>query len=65
MDNFVHINDVGPRDGLQNQATILTPAQRLELIQALVDAGVAAIEVGSFVSEKAVPAMAGTAQVFQ
>ncbi|NND69456.1 MAG: hydroxymethylglutaryl-CoA lyase [Halioglobus sp.] len=64
MHNRVHINDVGPRDGLQSQATILTPAQRLQLIQALVDAGVESIEVGSFVSEKAVPAMAGTAEVF-
>ncbi len=63
-DSFVHINDVGPRDGLQNQATTLSPAQRLELISALVNAGVTAIEAGSFVSEKAVPAMAGTADVF-
>ncbi len=59
----VQVNDVGPRDGLQNQSTILTPAQRLQLIQALVDAGVSSIEVGSFVSEKAVPAMAGTAEI--
>tara|TARA_R110002049_G_scaffold222206_1_gene393783 strand:+ start:3023 stop:3940 length:918 start_codon:yes stop_codon:yes gene_type:complete len=65
MDNKVHINDVGPRDGLQNQATVLTPAQRLQLIEALVDAGVSAIEVGSFVSEKAVPAMAGTGALFK
>ena len=63
-DSFVHINDVGPRDGLQNQATVLSPAQRLELIRALVDAGVTSIEAGSFVSKKAVPAMAGTADVF-
>ncbi len=64
MDNAVYINDVGPRDGLQNQATILSPQQRLQLIQALVDAGVTAIEAGSFVSEKAVPAMAGTREIF-
>lgn len=64
MDNFVYLNDVGPRDGLQNQATILSPAQRLQLINALVDAGVTSIEAGSFVSEKAVPAMAGCAEVF-
>ncbi|CAA0079752.1 3-hydroxy-3-isohexenylglutaryl-CoA/hydroxy-methylglutaryl-CoA lyase [Halioglobus japonicus] len=65
MDNTVYINDVGPRDGLQNQATVLTPAQRLQLIEALVDAGVTAIEAGSFVSEKAVPAMAGTGEIFR
>ncbi|WP_448212019.1 hydroxymethylglutaryl-CoA lyase [Colwellia sp. MEBiC06753] len=62
-DNYVRINDVGPRDGLQNQATILTPEQRLTLIHGLIDAGLPAIEVGSFVSPKAVPAMAGTDQI--
>ncbi len=59
----VIVNDVGPRDGLQNQATILTPSQRLQLIQALVDAGVDHIEFGAFVSPKAVPAMAGAAEM--
>ncbi len=57
------INDVGPRDGLQNQGKILTPAQRLQLINALVEAGLPAIEVGAFVSPKAVPAMAGTDEI--
>lgn len=56
----VVINDVGPRDGLQNQDKILSPQQRLRLIEALVEAGVQAIEVGAFVSPKAVPAMAST-----
>ena len=64
MTEQVYINEVGPRDGLQNQATVLSAEQRLQLIKALVDAGVRAIEAGSFVSERAVPAMAGTAQVF-
>ena len=64
MGKRVYINDVAPRDGLQNQATVLTPQQRLLLIQALVEAGVTAIEAGSFVSDKAVPAMAGAANVF-
>lgn len=63
-DRRVTINDVGPRDGLQNQGKILSPDERLQLINALVEAGVTAIEAGSFVSERAVPAMAGTADVF-
>jgi len=63
MREAVVINDVGPRDGLQNQARILAPAQRLELIRALIGAGVRNIEVGSFVSPKAVPAMTGAAEV--
>ena len=59
----VVINDVGPRDGLQNDPATVTPAQRIALIQALLDAGIRAIEVASFVSPKAVPKMAGAAEV--
>lgn len=62
--NKVIINDVGPRDGLQNQPKILDLQQRLALILALEAAKVPEIEVGAFVSPKAVPAMAGTADLF-
>ena len=60
----VIITDVGPRDGLQNQPKILTTEERLMLIRAIAEAGVPQIEVGSFVSPRAVPAMADTDQVF-
>lgn len=60
MSAKVVINDVGPRDGLQNQTTSLPPEERVELITALLKAGVDHVEVGSFVSPKAVPAMVGT-----
>jgi len=63
MTNTVTINDVGPRDGLQNQPKILSPEERLQMIRALLAAGVTHIEVGSFVSPKAVPAMAGADRV--
>ena len=63
MAQSVVINDVGPRDGLQNQTKILSPAERLQLIRALGSAGVENVEVGAFVSPAAVPAMAGTDQV--
>ncbi len=63
MSKTVTVNDVGPRDGLQNQPNILTPDQRLELIKALLQAGISHIEVGSFVSTRAVPAMIGTDKV--
>jgi hydroxymethylglutaryl-CoA lyase len=62
--NHITINDVGPRDGLQNQPKLLSKEQRLSLISALIDAKVPEIEVGAFVSPKAVPAMAGTAELF-
>jgi len=64
MSQTVVITDVGPRDGLQNQPKILSVEERLELVHAIAAAGVPQIEVGSFVSPKAVPAMAGTDQVF-
>jgi hydroxymethylglutaryl-CoA lyase len=62
--NHIIINDVGPRDGLQNQPKLLSKEQRLSLIRALIDANVPEIEVGAFVSPKSVPAMAGTAELF-
>lgn len=65
MQKTVFINDVGPRDGLQNQAKVLSPEQRLSLIGALEQAGLDGIEVGAFVSPKAVPAMAGTDLICQ
>ena len=64
MSESIVITDVGPRDGLQNQPKILTTEERLALIRAIAEAGVPQIEVGSFVSPKAVPAMAGTDQIF-
>ena len=63
MADSVLFTDVGPRDGLQNQPKILTVAERLRLIEAIAAAGVRSIEVGSFVSPRAVPAMAGTDEV--
>lgn len=63
--NQVIVNDVGPRDGLQNDPTAIAPADRVRLINALVDAGVRSIEAASFVSPKAVPKMAGADEVFK
>jgi hydroxymethylglutaryl-CoA lyase len=54
------INEVGPRDGLQSQAKHLTLQERVLFAQSLLAAGIKHMEVGSFVSPKAVPQMAGT-----
>jgi hydroxymethylglutaryl-CoA lyase len=59
----VTLNDVGPRDGLQSQSRILSPAERIQLVKALLDSGMRRVEVGAFVSPTAVPAMAGTGEV--
>lgn len=65
MSDSIIITDVGPRDGLQNQPRILSVDERLRLIAEIAAAGVGRIEVGSFVSPKAVPAMAGTDDVMR
>ena len=58
----ITIREVGARDGLQSEAP-LSVDDRLELIDALLIAGIAHIEIAAFVSPKAVPAMAGAAEV--
>ena len=59
----VTVNDVGPRDGLQNESASVPSAGRVGLINALVDAGLPAVEVASFSSPRAVPKMAGAEEV--
>lgn len=59
----VHITDVGPRDGLQNESYLLPTEQKLRLIQGLVDAGVKRVEATSFVHPKVVPQLADAAEV--
>ncbi|KAI0299401.1 hypothetical protein B0F90DRAFT_1728411 [Multifurca ochricompacta] len=59
----VRIVEVGPRDGLQNEKTVIPPEIKVELINRLGQAGSTIIEAGSFVSPKWVPQMAGTPHV--
>jgi hydroxymethylglutaryl-CoA lyase len=58
----VLIRDCGPRDGLQGERP-RSAGDRIALVQSLAAAGLAEVEVASFVSPKAVPAMAGAADV--
>lgn len=59
----LYITDVSPRDGLQNQPTLLSTDAKLELIARLVGAGVESVEATSFVSPKAVPQMADAGEL--
>lgn len=54
----VELVEVGPRDGLQNEAAVLPTAVKLELIRRAVDAGLSRVEVASFVNPGRVPQMA-------
>jgi len=60
----VRLVEVGPRDGLQNEAQSISTADKIQLVDDLASAGLSHIEVGSFVSPKWVPQMAGSAEVF-
>lgn len=61
----VKIVEVGPRDGLQNEKKQVTADDKITLIEKLADAGVSYIESGSFVSQKWVPQMATSSEVFK
>ena len=65
MPEFVEIFEVGPRDGLQNEARDIPIADKIALVDCLSQAGFRRIECASFVSPKWVPQMAGSAEVLQ
>lgn len=63
MSEYVEIFEVGPRDGLQNEAGEIPVADKIALVDRLSEAGFRRIEVASFVSPKWVPQMADSAEV--
>jgi hydroxymethylglutaryl-CoA lyase len=65
MSDPVRIVEVGPRDGLQNEKAPVSVADRIAFIEALVAAGLHTVEVGAFVSPKAIPQMVGSDEVLR
>jgi hydroxymethylglutaryl-CoA lyase len=65
MSEYLKIYEVGPRDGLQNEATPISTEQKNRLVDRLVGAGLKHIELTSFVHPKAVPQMADADEVMQ
>jgi hydroxymethylglutaryl-CoA lyase len=65
MSDKIRIVEVGPRDGLQNEKTPVSVAARIGFIEALLGAGLNTIEVGAFVSPKAIPQMVGSDEVLR
>ena len=65
MAGKIKIVEVGARDGLQNESKILGEGERLALIRRMADAGLRAIEIGSFVSSRWVPQMAGSGPLIE
>ena len=64
MPSRIKIVEVGPRDGLQNESSPVSVAEKTKLISLLCDSGLQAIETGSFVSPRHVPQMADSAEVY-
>ncbi|WP_416425271.1 hydroxymethylglutaryl-CoA lyase [Pseudomonas sp. App30] len=64
LPHSVRLVEVGPRDGLQNEASPISVIDKAQLVNELAACGYAYIEAGSFVSPKWVPQMAGSAEVF-
>ena len=65
MSDQVRIVEVGPRDGLQNEKTPVGVEARVAFIEALLGAGLHTVEVGAFVSPKAIPQMVGSDKVLR
>src|SRR6185312_4195946 len=65
MNDPVRIIEMGPRDGLQNEKSPISVADRVVFVERLVDAGLKTVEVGAFVSPKAIPQMVGSDQVLR
>lgn len=65
MSDTVRIVEVGPRDGLQNETIPVCVAARIAFVEALVAAGLDTVEVGAFVSPKAIPQMVGSDAVLR
>jgi hydroxymethylglutaryl-CoA lyase len=65
MSDKVRIIEMGPRDGLQNEKTAVSVEARIAFIEALVAAGLNTVEVGAFVSPKAIPQMASSDAVLR
>ena len=63
MSRFIEIVEVGPRDGLQNEKSILEVGQKLDFIRRLQAAGAKRMEVVSFVNPNRVPQMAGAEEI--
>ena len=59
----VIINEVGPRDGLQNESQTISLEHKLNLVNSLIKSGLTSIEVGSFVSPKWVPQMSDSGKL--
>lgn len=65
MPKFVKIVEVGPRDGLQNETTLIPTDVKINFVDQLSETGLQSIEVASFVSPKWIPQMSDSLLVYE
>ncbi len=65
LPKYVHLTEVGPRDGLQNEASFVPTATKIDFINRLSETGLTSIEATSFVSSKSIPQLADGTEVYQ
>ncbi len=65
LPKYVHLTEVGPRDGLQNEATFVPTSTKINFINQLSQTGLKFIEATSFVSSKSIPQLADGLEVYQ
>ena len=65
LPSSITLCEVGLRDGLQNEKTLLPTQEKVALLRGLIEAGFSVIEVGSFMHPKAVPQIADTDEVYR
>jgi hydroxymethylglutaryl-CoA lyase len=63
LPSFVRIHEVGPRDGLQNEARPISTTDKVAMIDALSETGLSRIEITSFVNPKWIPQLADATEV--
>ena len=61
----IHVHEVGPRDGLQVESTVVPLDERVRWISALIGSGLDILQLGSFVNPQKVPQMAETDALFK
>src|SRR5947208_6610690 len=63
LPSSVHIVEVGPRDGLQNEKVLISTEQKIQFINMLAEAGLPVVEATSFVSPRAIPQLSDASAV--
>jgi hydroxymethylglutaryl-CoA lyase len=65
LNSNINIHEIGPRDGFQNVKEFIPTERKMEIIEGLIAAGFDTMQLGSFVSPKAIPQMRDAGEIVQ